>query len=132
MLANSGEKNSFCCYKLQGGIVHCLLLGLILPKGKEPFIPISMLGLPTAWQCTPASTCVSGAFFAVRFDCCFQLIFCLPAHLCKRTSLSCLSTIRQPSFKDARKRHTIRLSKTHDCFTVQGTMFPFTCERHGL
>ena len=133
MVANSGEKNSFCHLKLQGGIVHCLLLGLILPKGKESFNLLSMLGLHTAWQCTPASTCVSGAFFAVKSPSCFfQFIFCLPAHLCKRTPLSCLTTFRQPSFKDIRKRNKISLSKPHDYFTVQGAMFSFTCERHRI
>lgn len=132
MLANSGEKNSFCHLKLQNRIVHCLLLGLILPKGKEPFNPISMLGLHTAWQCTPASPCVSGALFAVKSPSCFfQHIFCLPAHLCKRMSLSCLTMFRQPSFKDVRNRN-IGLSKAHDCFTVQGAMFSFACEQHRI
>lgn len=80
MLANFTEKDSFCHLKLQGGIARCLLLGLILPKGKEPFNPISLLGLQTAWQCSPASTCVSGAAFAVKSpSCCLQLISRLPA-----------------------------------------------------
>lgn len=112
--------------------MHHLLLGLILPEGKGPFTPVSVLGARAARQGSPASTGVSGAFFAVRFDCCFQLIRCLPAHLCKRTSRSCLSAFRQPSLRDVRKRNKIRLSKTHDCLTVQGAMFSFTCEQQSI
>lgn len=114
MLANSGEKNSFCHLKLQGGIVRCLLLGLILPRGKEPFNPISVLGLHTAWQRTPASPCVSGAFFAVKSPSCFlQLIFCLPAHLRKQTPLSCLTTFWQPSFKGVGEKKQNQACQKH-------------------
>lgn len=38
------KKNTFCHWKLQGGFLHCLFLGLALPKGKEPFHPSSVLG----------------------------------------------------------------------------------------
>lgn len=53
----------------------CLLLHLILPKGKEPFNPISLLGFHSAWQHTPASTCVcqEPSLLSESFPCCSQL-----------------------------------------------------------
>lgn len=128
MLASSGEKNSFCHLKRRGGIVRCRLLGLILPKGKEPFHPLCALGLPSAWQRTPAPTGVWGAAFAVRSPSCRpRLTRCLPPHLRQPSALSCPAASRQPPFKAVRKRNETSLSTTHDCFTVQGAMmFSFT------
>lgn len=98
MATNTGEqtlakkKNTVLLFKTAEGFLHCLLLGLTLPRGKEPFNPISLLG---ARQRAPASTCVSGAAFAVRSpSCSSQLSFCLRAHLRKGMALACLTASR--------------------------------------
>lgn len=111
----------------------CLLLHLILPKGKEPFNPISLLGFHSAWQHTPASTCVfqEPSLLPDPFPCCSQLIICLPAHLCGRASLSCPSTSQQPSFKDVRRRHEISLARAQGWLTVQEAAHSVAPEQQG-
>lgn len=108
------KKNTFCHWKLQGGFLHCLFLGLALPKGKEPFHPSSVLGthlLPRGCQEPSLLSARLPAPLRRRLP---------PAHLHKLMACCCRAAFRQASFMDVRERSKTSLSRTHDCFAVQG------------